>query len=98
MPMACTHLNPARGVRVMMPSKVIVIYTIHGAKRMKCNRCGKETNVHIMSMFNTEEICMDCKALEKLRPDYKNAVETDEQAIRRGNVNFPGIGFRKNDA
>jgi hypothetical protein len=29
---------------------------------MNCNRCGKETNVHMMSMFNTEEICMDCKA------------------------------------
>lgn len=65
---------------------------------MKCNRCGKETSVHIMSMFNTEEICMDCKALEEIRPDYKDAVETDEQAIRRGDRNFPGIGFRRNDA
>jgi hypothetical protein len=65
---------------------------------MKCNRCGKETNVHIMSMFNTEEICMDCKAAEELRPDYKDAVKTDEQAIRRGDYNFPGMGFRRNEA
>ncbi|HET7206525.1 MAG TPA: hypothetical protein VFI95_08095 [Terriglobales bacterium] len=43
---------------------------------MKCQRCGKETSVHIMSMFNTEEICMDCKAVEKMRPDYKDAVST----------------------
>jgi hypothetical protein len=38
---------------------------------MNCNRCGKETSVHIMSMFNTEEICMDCKAAEEMRADYK---------------------------
>jgi hypothetical protein len=65
---------------------------------MKCNRCAKETSVHIMSMFNTEEICMDCKAAEELRPDYKAAVETDEQAIRRGYRNFPGMGFCRNEA
>jgi hypothetical protein len=58
----------------------------------------QETSVHIMSMFNTEEICMDCKALEEMHPDYKDAVETDEKAIRRGDFNFPGIGLRKNEA
>ena len=65
---------------------------------MNCNRCGKETNVHIMSMFNTEEICMDYKAAEEMRPDYKDAVATDEKAIQSGNYNFPGIGLRKNEA
>jgi hypothetical protein len=33
-----------------------------------------------------------------MRPDYKDAVATDEKAIRRGNYNFPGIGLRKNEA
>jgi hypothetical protein len=65
---------------------------------MNCNRCGKGTDVHIMSMFNTEEICMDCKAAEEMRPDYKDAVATDEKAIRSGDYNFPGIGLRKNEA
>ena len=65
---------------------------------MNCNRCGKETSVHIMSMFNTEEICMDCKAAEEMRPDYKDAVATDEKAIRSGEYNFSGIGYRKNEA
>jgi hypothetical protein len=65
---------------------------------MNCARCGKETSVHIMSMFNTEEICMDCKAEEKMRPDYKDAVETDNAAIRKGDYNFPGMGLRKNEA
>jgi hypothetical protein len=62
---------------------------------MTCDRCGKETNVHIMSMFNSDEICMECKAAEKLRPDYKAAVEADEAAIRGGNYNFRGIGLKK---
>jgi hypothetical protein len=67
-------------------------------KSMNSDRCGKETSVHIMSMFNTEEICMDCKAAEEMRPDYKDAVETDDAAIRKGAYNFPGIGLRRNDA
>jgi hypothetical protein len=48
-----------------------------------------------MSMFNSDEICMECKAAEKLRPDYKAAVEADEAAIRGGNYNFRGIGLKK---
>jgi hypothetical protein len=51
-----------------------------------------------MSMFNTEDICMDCKSAEEMRPDYKDAVETGNAAIRSGNYNFPGIGLRRNDA
>jgi hypothetical protein len=65
---------------------------------MNCDRCGRETSVHIMSMFNTEEICMACEAEEKMRPDYKDAVETDNAAIRKGDYNFPGMGLRKNEA
>jgi hypothetical protein len=65
---------------------------------MNCDRCGKETRARIMSMFNTEEICMDCKDAEKMRPDYKDAVQTDSAAIRRGDYNFPGMGLRRNEA
>jgi hypothetical protein len=38
-------------------SYVMSILPVQGMP-MNCNRCGKETNVHIMSMFNTEEICI----------------------------------------
>lgn len=58
-----------------------------------CHRCGKETLCTIMSMFNTQMICMDCKEAEKKRPDYNQAVEADESAIRQGNYNFKGIGL-----
>jgi len=30
---------------------------------MTCDRCGKETSVHILSMFNEQDICIDCKEL-----------------------------------
>jgi hypothetical protein len=62
---------------------------------MVCDRCYKETNVHIMSMFNTDEICLDCKRAEEQRPDYKDAVAADVSAIRSGNFNFKGIGYKR---
>jgi hypothetical protein len=61
---------------------------------MKCDRCGKETSVHIMSMFNTDVLCMDCKDAETKRPDYEDARKADEEAIRAGDFNFKGIGWK----
>jgi hypothetical protein len=61
----------------------------------KCQRCGKETSITIMSMFNTQTICMDCKDAEEKDPRYNEARAADEAAIRSGNFNFPGIDERK---
>jgi len=58
----------------------------------KCDRCGKDAFGFTMSMFNTEDICMDCKTEEKKDPRYVAAVKADEDAIRSGNFNFKGIG------
>lgn len=58
----------------------------------KCKRCGKQTSITIMSMFNTDVICMDCKEAEEKDPRYQQARAADEAAIRRGDFNFPGIG------
>jgi len=58
-----------------------------------CRRCGKETNVTIMSYFNTQEICMECSDKERESPRFKEAREADEAAIRAGNYNFKGIGL-----
>ena len=60
---------------------------------MKCDRCHKETNIHIMSMYNVQDICLECKEKEEKRSDYKEARTADEQEIRRGNYNFKGIGL-----
>jgi hypothetical protein len=63
-------------------------------KVQKCDRCGKDTNTKIMSMYNTAEICMECKDAEKQRPDYKDAVKAEEAAIKSGDFNFKGIGLK----
>lgn len=61
-----------------------------------CDRCHKPLNGrHIMSMYNTDIICMDCKAAERERADYKQAQDADIMQIRSGNYNFAGIGYRR---
>lgn len=58
-----------------------------------CDRCGKElTGRRIMSMFNTDCICMECKKKETELPEYKDAVKADCEAIKNGNYNYSGIG------
>ena len=59
---------------------------------MICRRCRKESIVSIMSKFNTDEICLDCVEKERKHPNYKEASEAEERAVRAGNYNFPGIG------
>jgi hypothetical protein len=61
---------------------------------MKCERCRKETRTTIMSMFNTQTICMECKDAEEKDPLYKEARAADEAAIRRGDFNFRGVGWK----
>ena len=57
-----------------------------------CDRCGGSlANGRIMSMLNTDCLCLDCKEKETARPDYGEAVEAERQAIKRGNFNFKGI-------
>ena len=65
---------------------------LNGESFTHCDRCGKETRMHTMSMFNTDLICMNCKVKERKDPKYKEAVEADNAAIRAGNFNFKGIG------
>lgn len=58
----------------------------------RCQRCFIETKVTIMSMFNTQVICMDCKDKEEQHPDYKKANDADIAQIRQGNYNYAGTG------
>jgi len=46
-----------------------------------------------MSMFNEQEICMDCKDKERARPDYKQAQEAERAQVQQGNYNYKGIGY-----
>lgn len=58
---------------------------------MKCDRCKRETNIFTMSKFNDEHICPDCEEREKRHPKYDEARRADEEAVQRGDLNFPGI-------
>jgi len=59
-----------------------------------CQRCGKENPLYtIMSMFNTQIICDECKDKEEKDPMYEKARKADEDAIKNGDFNFKGIGI-----
>ena len=58
-----------------------------------CARCGEETSVHTMSMFNTDVICMKCKEKEKAHPRYERARIAERVAVQNGDYNYQGIGL-----
>lgn len=63
-------------------------------RKKYCDRCsGSLENGRIMSMYNEDCICMDCKKEERKRDDYQTAVQADIEQIRKGNYNFNGIGL-----
>ena len=58
----------------------------------QCDRCGQDLKSgRIMSMFNTDCICMACSDKEKKHKDYKKALDADREEIKKGNYNFKGI-------
>jgi ribonuclease HIII len=59
---------------------------------MKCERCYIKTNRHTVSMFNTENICMDCKQKEREHSEFENARKAEHAQLIKGNYNFIGIG------
>lgn len=57
-----------------------------------CDRCGRDLkHGRIMSMFNTECICMQCHDEEKALDDYEKARAAEEEAVKKGDLNFCGI-------
>lgn len=57
-----------------------------------CDRCGGSLEKgRIMSMFNEDCICLTCKEKETKEADYKEAVEAEQEEIKRGNYNYKGI-------
>lgn len=59
---------------------------------MKCQRCRCETRCTIMSIFNTQIICLGCHRREQQHPKYSEARAAELAALRAGERNFPGIG------
>ena len=57
-----------------------------------CDLCGGSlVGGRIMSMFNEDCLCMNCKEKETKESDYKKAVEADHEEIKKGNYNYKGI-------
>lgn len=51
-----------------------------------CDRCGKDlSGGRIMSMYNEDCICMECKDKETKRPDYKATAKADMDRYLREN-------------
>lgn len=63
-------------------------------KKEYCDRCGKYLEFRIMSMFNKDVICMECKEAETKHPRYEEARRRDLEEIKKGNRNFEGIGLK----
>ena len=65
-------------------------------QRDNCDRCKKPTNgTTIMSMFNTQVICVKCKEEETKHPDYDKARESEMAAWKNGEIYYQGIGLPK---
>lgn len=63
-----------------------------GMNKENCDRCEKPTGGSTtMSIFNQDVICLPCKRKEKLDPDYEPAVVAEQEAVRNGDYNFPGV-------
>ena len=57
-----------------------------------CDRCGGSLDQgRIMSMLNTDCICLACKDKEKTGSDYEEAVKAEREEIKKGNYNYKGI-------
>lgn len=57
-----------------------------------CDRCnGSLESGRIMSMFNEDCICMDCKDKETKDKDYEKARNREFEEVKKGNYNFKGI-------
>ena len=61
--------------------------------KKNCDRCNKELKSRIMSIFNTDCLCIECHTLEQHHEKYEEARQAELKAVKRGNYNFPGIGY-----
>jgi hypothetical protein len=60
-----------------------------------CDRCGGSLKAgRIMSMYNTDCICLECKHEETQRADYKAAQDAEHAEVCKGNYNFEGVGLK----
>jgi len=59
----------------------------------ECARCGESPGSYTCSYFNVQWICSVCSEKERQHPLYSKAVEADNDAVRKGNYWYKGIGL-----
>ena len=64
-------------------------------RKQNCDRCGKKLDLRIMSMYNKDVLCPECKDAETKRPDYEQARNAEREQVLKGNYNFKGIGLKE---
>lgn len=67
-----------------------------GISNLKCDRCGKKSNMLRMSFFNEEECCENCLLIEQLHDEYKAAKQKEHEECLKGNYNYEGVGLPNN--
>ena len=56
-----------------------------------CDRCGKSLKGgRIMSMLNTECICIECSEKERKHPDYEKARNAEHERIKN-DISIPNF-------
>ena len=69
------------------------IYAKFPTRPMRCDRCCKVVGAVTESWFTVDEmICWECHEKEVAHPDFECAKAAEEDAARRGDFDFPGIG------
>ena len=63
----------------------------------RCQRCGKEVQATIISMFNRKQLCMNCAEKEQKHPKYKKATEAVHDCAEAGDNKFEGIGWDREE-
>ncbi len=57
-----------------------------------CDRCGGSLDgARIMSMLNTDCLCLYCKKKEKQHPKYREATDAELAEVKKGNYNYQGL-------
>ncbi len=61
--------------------------------KVYCDRCSEKLSARIMSIFNTDTLCLHCKRKEQAHALYPKAKQAEQEAVLRGDRNFKGIGL-----
>jgi hypothetical protein len=72
-------------------NQVTVLISNTGGDKVVCPRCSKQSFVHTTSILNADEICLQCKAIERRHPLYLEAQQAEIEAVKQGAQEYQGL-------